>query len=100
MCILKLRDWGTLVVSTAYGGDSFVIVDAAPLGFAIEPDEAKDMATMGMNIVAAANEQLGFTHPTNPDWDHLSFCQFAGPLQSIEGVLSRAEWRCHSARKD
>ncbi len=85
---LEVEGLGTLVVSTAYGGDSFVIVDAAPLGFAIEPDEAKDMATMGMNIVAAANEQLGFTHPINPDWDHLSFCQFAGPLQSIEGVLS------------
>ena len=30
----------------------------------------------------AANKQLGFTHPENPDWKHISFCLFAGPLSS------------------
>ncbi|MDF5995777.1 proline racemase family protein [Pseudomonas aeruginosa] len=35
----------------------------------------------------AANEQLGFHHPTNPDWDHLSFCQLAAPPERRDGVL-------------
>ncbi len=35
----------------------------------------------GVKITTAANEQLGFTHPTNPDWNHISFCQIALPLQ-------------------
>ncbi|MCB2523830.1 proline racemase family protein, partial [Listeria monocytogenes] len=35
----------------------------------------------------AANEQLGFRHPTNPDWDHLSFCQLAAPPERRYGVL-------------
>jgi proline racemase len=69
-----------LKVDIAYGGDSFVIVDAAALGFAIAPDEARDLAEMGMRIIAAANEQLGFSHPEASAWDHISFCQFAGPL--------------------
>ncbi|MCB2157269.1 MAG: proline racemase family protein, partial [Rhodobacteraceae bacterium] len=38
---------GTLTVDTAYGGDSFVIVDAAALGFAIREDEAYDIARLG-----------------------------------------------------
>ena len=38
--------------------------------------------------LAAANEQLGFVHPENPGWDHLSFCQFAGPLERSGKVLS------------
>ena len=43
-----------------------------------------------MWIVEAANEQLGFTHPANPEWDHISFCQFAGPLADEDGTLTGA----------
>jgi trans-L-3-hydroxyproline dehydratase len=85
---LEVAGLGTLRVDTAYGGDSFVIVDAAALGFAIRPDEARDLAEMGMRIVAAANEQLGFSHPENQAWDHISFCQFAGPLARNGNELS------------
>jgi trans-L-3-hydroxyproline dehydratase len=69
-----------LRVDIAYGGDSFVIVDSAALGFAVQPDEARDLAEAGIRIIAAANEQLGFSHPEGGGWDHISFCQFAGPL--------------------
>ncbi len=85
--VLEIEGLGTLRVDTAYGGDSFVIVDAIALGFGISPDEARDLAQTGMKITRAANEQLGFTHPENPAWDHLSFCQFAGPLTLVDGVL-------------
>ena len=83
---LEVAGLGTLIVDTAYGGDSFVIVDAQALGFALTPDEARDLAVTGMQITAAANEQLGFRHPENPDWNHISFCQFAAPLTREEGV--------------
>jgi proline racemase len=84
---LEVAGLGTLIVDTAYGGDSFVIVDARKLGFAIKPDEARDLAELGMRITAAANAQLGFTHPENPGWDHISFCQFAGPLERADGEI-------------
>jgi proline racemase len=77
---LEVQGLGTLTVDIAYGGDSFVIVDARALGFTIAPDEARELAELGVRITAAANEQLGFTHPENAGWDHISFCQFAGPL--------------------
>lgn len=83
---LEVAGLGTLTVDTAYGGDSFVIVDAAALGFALEPDEARDIAETGMRITAAANEQLGFRHPENPDWSHISFCQIAAPVRVADGV--------------
>ena len=35
------------------------------VGFELVPDEAADLAAAGMRIRAAANEQLGFTHPEN-----------------------------------
>lgn len=85
---IEVEGLGTLRVDTAYGGDSFAIVDAAELGFSIRPDEARDLVHVGMKIVEAANEQLGFTHPSNPEWDHISFCQFAGPLARNGNELS------------
>ena len=77
---LEVEGLGTLTVDTAYGGDSFVFVDAEALGFSVRPDEARDMCETGMRITAAANQQLGFSHPENPDWAHISFTLFAGPI--------------------
>jgi proline racemase len=85
---LEVAGLATQKVDIAYGGDSFVIVDAAKLGFAIRPDEARDLAEVGARIVVAANAQLGFVHPENAGWDHISFCQFAGPLTREDGVLT------------
>ncbi|GLQ54763.1 trans-3-hydroxy-L-proline dehydratase [Devosia nitrariae] len=85
---IEVERLGTLTVDTAYGGDSFVIADAAALGFAVTPDEARDIAETGIRITRAANEQLGFRHPTNADWNHISFCQIAAPVTEEEGVLT------------
>jgi len=87
---LEVAGIGTLDVDTAYGGDSFVIADAAALGFKIAPDEARDLAEAGMKITCAANEQIGFVHPENSDWRHISFCQIAAPVERRDGVLSGA----------
>lgn len=83
---LEVEGMGTLTVDTAYGGDSFVLVDAKCLGFALTPDEARDLAATGMKLTKAATEQIGFVHPTNPDWNHISFCQFTAPVELINGV--------------
>jgi proline racemase len=86
--LLEVEGLGTLTVDTAYGGDSFVVVDAASLGFSIAEDEAADIARLGVRITNAANEQLGFSHPENPDWSHISFCAFFGPVSRTETGLS------------
>ncbi|HRD74528.1 MAG TPA: proline racemase family protein [Hyphomicrobiaceae bacterium] len=83
---IEVAGLGTLTVDTAYGGDSFVLVDAKLLGFALTPDEARDLAETGVKITAAANAQLGFTHPTNPGWSHISFCQMTQPVELVDGV--------------
>jgi trans-L-3-hydroxyproline dehydratase len=85
---LEVAGVGDLIVDTAYGGDSFVIVDSQALGLAIAPDEARDLAELGMKITKAANEQLGFRHPENSEWEHISFCQFAAPVVREHGVLT------------
>jgi proline racemase len=85
---LEVEGYGTIVVDTAFGGDSFVMADAKSLGFDIIPSEARDIAVVGRKIVKAANEQLGFRHPDLPDWKHFSFAFLTGPLERIDGRLS------------
>ncbi|RLJ41511.1 proline racemase [Litoreibacter meonggei] len=85
---LDVPDLGTLTVDTAYGGDSFVVVDAAALGFSLEAHEAGILAELGVRITNAANAQLSFHHPENPEWAHFSFCLFAGPLSREGSHLS------------
>ena len=75
--ILELEGYGSISVDTAFGGDSFVIVDAKHLGFSIAPSEAAELARLGAKITDAANEQIGFRHPTITEWAHYSFCQFS-----------------------
>ncbi len=88
---LEVDGLGSITVDTAFGGDSFVVVDAPSLGFSLEPDEAKDLAQLGVRITNAANEQLGFFHPENPDWRHHSFCLFAGALErDADGLKARS----------
>ena len=74
---LELEGYGSISADTAFGGDSFVIVDAKKLGFSIDPSEAAELARLGAKITDAATEQIGFRHPIITDWTHYSFCQFS-----------------------
>ncbi|MFP5331940.1 MAG: proline racemase family protein [Acidimicrobiia bacterium] len=85
---LVVEGIGEVRVDTAFGGDSFVMVDAADLGVDLVPDNAREVAELGSHITQAANQQLTFAHPT-ADWDHFSFCQIAGPLtRDADGAFS------------
>ena len=70
---------GTLDVDIAYGGAFCAFVDAEALGFAIVPDEARDLAELGERIRPHVNEQLEIAHPLEPALSHLSFVVFVAP---------------------
>lgn len=84
---LEVAGLGTLTVDIAFGGDSFVLVPAGVLGFAIVPDEARELTEIGARITKAANEQIGFSHPVN-NWSIVSFCQFTLPITRKNGVMT------------
>jgi proline racemase len=78
---LDVPSLGTIAVDTAFGGDSFVIVNVADVGLSVEAGRARGLAELGTRITAIANEQIGFSHPELPDWQHFSFCLFATPIR-------------------
>ena len=88
--VIEVEELGTLTVDVAYGGMWYAIADARALGFAIEPDEARDLSLNGERIRAAAREQLACVHPENPEIAGISIVQIAEPWQGVGKVTRNA----------
>ena len=54
---LEVEGIGTLTVDTAYGGDTFVIVDSQSAGFEITRDEAREICETGIKSAAASRQR-------------------------------------------
>jgi proline racemase len=76
---LEVEGVGTLSVDVAFGGMWYAIADAAALGFALEPREARALCEIGERIRVAAKEQLT---------SDVSIVQIAQPWQGV-GAVSR-----------
>ncbi len=78
---IDVNGYGSVEVTTAFGGDSFVMTRASALGFELVPSEAAELVRFGMLLRSAANEQLEFIHPLLPEWRHHSFAYLTGELE-------------------
>ncbi|HUC18913.1 MAG TPA: proline racemase family protein [Acetobacteraceae bacterium] len=88
--IIKVAGFGEVLVDVAYGGMMYAIVDAQKLGFALIPDEARELVALGERIKAAAAEQLPAAHPENPEIHTVNQTLFAGPLtETTNGKTAR-----------
>ena len=83
---IEVEDHGSLRVDVAYGGMLYVLVDAVEFGFAITPDEAADLSTVGERVKRAAAEQLPSVHPENPEIHTINQTLWAGPLREEGGI--------------
>ena len=78
---LKTQSFGEIIVSTVFGGDTFIICNARDFNLTIEPKNAKKFVEISKEIIKIANHEFGFSHPTIPSLDYISFCQFIEPVQ-------------------
>jgi proline racemase len=69
---------GELSVDVAYGGAFCAFIDAGALGYAIVPEEARELADLGERVRPAIDEQLEIAHPAEPALGVLSFPVFTG----------------------
>jgi proline racemase len=72
---------GAISIDVAFGGMWYAIADAASLGFAIEPHEARELCAVGERIRVAAKEQLD---------ERVSIVQIAEPWQGVDAVTRNA----------
>ena len=85
---LEVDGLGSLIVDVAFGGMWYAITDAAALGFALEPSEARELCRVGELIRTAAREQLPCVHPDNTEIAGVSIVQIAEPWRGV-GEVSR-----------
>lgn len=71
---------GALRVDVAYGGMTYVLVNAADLGFDLTPDDARELCEVGQRIKTSAAQQLAVEHPLNPDIPGITQTAFTGPV--------------------
>lgn len=77
---VEVAGLGTVKVDVSYGGMIYAIVDAPSLGFALTPDEAADLVTIGEKVKKAAAEQVPAVHPEQPLIHTINQTLFAGPI--------------------
>jgi proline racemase len=87
---LEVEGLGTISVDVAFGGMWYAIADAAALGFALEPAEARELSLAGEQIRAAAREQLPCAHPENAGIAGVSIVEIAEPWRGVGAVSKNA----------
>ncbi len=87
---LDVPGLGTIKVDVAYGGMTFVMADAATLGFSLVPDEARQLCEVGERIKAVAAEAFPAQHPENPGIAGITNMTICGPLiEEGDAIRSR-----------
>ena len=94
---LKTKNFGEIIVSTVFGGDTFIICNANDFNLVIEPKNAKKFVDISKEIIKIANQEFGFSHPTIPSLDYISFCQFIEPVK-VNSSQQKEGWNTVSIR--
>lgn len=85
--VLEVEGFGAVTADISYGGMIYAIVDATKLGFAVEADEARELAVLGERVRLAARAQLtDIRHPDNPDIAGVSIVQLNRPFAGVGQV--------------
>ena len=87
---LEVDGLGTLTVDVAFGGMWYAIADAHALGFALSPDEARELCDAGERIRVAARGQLPCAHPQQPGIAGVSIVQLAEPFRGAGTTMRNA----------
>ncbi len=66
---LELPGGQRLLVDVAFGGNFFILVNTAPLGIDLLPENVGFFADLGMQVLNAANAQIQVSHPTQAHID-------------------------------
>lgn len=75
--VLDVSEVGEVDIDVAFGGLYYAFVDARKLGIETETDNAGQLIRTGLEIMAAANEQVQIQHPQNPGLNKIQLVTFS-----------------------
>lgn len=78
-CSLYLPDRGNISVSLVCVGGFFAMVPVKQFGLQMIPENRPRFIQLGMEIIAAANDQFQVRHPTRPEVNTVDVAEFYNP---------------------
>lgn len=82
---IETADWGTITYDLCFGGIFYVLIDAAQIGLALVPENARALATIGValrNLIAEVEPAL---HPDTPALNGISYVMFRA--DEVDGAI-------------
>lgn len=77
---IEVPGLGSITVDISYGGNFFVIVEAAQLGMdCVDPQHTDKLIDLGIRVRAAANAQIPVQHPINAHINTIDICMITAP---------------------
>lgn len=81
---------GPVAFDLAYGGHFYALVEAAPLGLTLTPEEAPRLVEAGERIRAVIEAEVPLVHPEGDQSRGLVYVQFYGPPRDQRAHLRNA----------
>ena len=81
---------GPVHFDLAYGGHFYAMVEAAPLGLALEPKEAPRLVEIGERVRLAIEASMPLVHPGMPEARGLLYVQFFEPAHRPDALYRNA----------
>ncbi len=75
-CTLEVAGFGRVTVDLVCVGGFFAMVSAASLGIKLSGENSRELISLGMAIIEAANRQLQVRHPGRPEVNTIDVTEF------------------------
>ena len=76
--VIETPRWGAIKADIAFGGIYYALVDAAQVGLAIEPKNARALAEAGLALRPLIAAQVPVEHPELPSLNDIAYVMFCG----------------------
>lgn len=74
--VIDTPEWGAVPYDLCFGGVFYALIDADRIGLAIAPENARQLATIGVDLRNRIAEVEPALHPTTPALNGLSYVMF------------------------
>ncbi|MGF6938342.1 proline racemase [Paraburkholderia sp. UCT70] len=73
---IQTERYGNLKVDVAFGGVYYALVDVQQVGLAIAPENARELAELGVALKNVINDQIQIRHPLYPEINEVAYVMF------------------------
>lgn len=74
--VIETEAFGPIKADIAFGGVYYALIDVEQIGLTIAPENARALATHGVQLRGLINQQVSVSHPTLPSINEVAYVMF------------------------